>query len=81
MFYGDKQDLGTSNIEQVTNPDLERAAPGEVLGLGETEHEIDEEGFQRQSSGDIKNKGRGGDAVWRESLMPTEKKLLKRYFQ
>ena len=33
------------------------------------------------SEGPRQGPGQGGDTVWRESLMPEEKAVLKRYFQ
>ena len=41
MFFGDESDLKTNNIEGVQNQDFSKAAPGQILGIGETEHEID----------------------------------------
>lgn len=81
MFFGEEQDLGTDNIENVKSVDMERAVPGEVLGLGQTEHDDQETPSIRQQGGQLKHKAAGGDTVWRESLMPEEKALLKRYFK
>ena len=81
MFFGDESNLGTNNIEGVQNQDFSKAAPGEVLGIGETEHEIDETVTGPREAGSVKSTGQGGDTVWRESLMPQEKAVLKRYFK
>lgn len=81
MFYGDEQDLGTNNLERVSNPDLSRATPGDVLGLGETEHDDEKAASKRQAGGEISGRGQGGDAIWRDVLMPEEKAALKRYFK
>lgn len=81
LFYGDEDDLGTNNIEKVTNDDLSRASIGDLLGVGETEHEEDKEAVGPQAGGAVVSQGRGGDAVWRESLVPEEQALLKRYFK
>ena len=81
MFYGDESDLKTNNIEGVQNQDYSKAAPGEVLGIGQTEHEIDETRTGPREAGAVKSTGQGGDTVWRESLMPQEKAVLKRYFK
>ena len=81
MFFGDETDLNTQQLEGVSGDDLERAAPGEVMAVGESEHEIDELPSVRQTGGQLSNKSSGGEAVWRESLMPEEKALLKRYFK
>lgn len=82
LFYGDKEDnLGTENIETIKNEDLSRATPGEVLGLGETEREIDKRLTGPQSGGRVNSTGQGGDAVSRETLRPDEQAVLKRYFK
>ena len=81
MFYGDEDDLGTNNVEKIANEDLSRASLGDLLSVGETEQEENEQVFGAQAGGRISSKGRGGDAVWRESLVPEEQALLKRYFK
>ncbi len=80
LFYGDETDLKTNRIEGVEGTDLSRALPGEVLGVGETEHEDEQSPSVRQEGGTLSGRASGGDAVWRESLMPEEKAVLKRYF-
>ena len=81
IFFGDESDLKTNNIEAVKNGDLTNATPGDLLAVGETEHEIEEVKSAAQKGGEVSSKGKGGEAVWRESLMPNEKALLKRYFK
>ena len=76
-----KTDLKTNNIEGVKGEDLSRAVPGEVLGVGETEHDDEQVASVRQEGGQLSKKASGGEAVWKESLMPEEKALLKRYFK
>jgi hypothetical protein len=81
IFYGEEQDLKTNQIEGVSGTDLERAVPTDVLGLGETKHDDEQKPSQRQSGGALSKNAAGGEAVWRESLTPGEKALLKRYFK
>lgn len=82
LFLGENEtNLGTNNIEGVENQDFSRAAPGQVLGVGETEHEVDETKTGPRKAGAVGSKGQGGDTIWRESLMPQEKAVLKRYFK
>jgi len=81
MFYGDEQDLKTNNIEGVSGKDLESVVPTDVLGIGQTKHDDEQKPSQRQSGGALSKGAAGGDAVWRESLTPGEKALLKRYFK
>jgi hypothetical protein len=81
MFYGDEQNLGAGNLEGITNTDLSRAAPGDVLGEGQTKHDDEEVPVKARQAGAVSGVGKGGDAVWRESLMPEEKAVLKKYFK
>ena len=82
LFLGDEEtNLGTNNIEGVENQDFSKAAPGQVLGIGQAEHEIDETKTGPQQAGSVGSTGQGGDTIWRESLMPSEKAVLKRYFK
>ncbi len=80
IFYGDQDDLRTSRIESVSNDDLSRAAVGDVIGIEETEHEEDPVATAIQQGGAVDSKGSGGDAVWKDSLLPDEQAVLKRYF-
>lgn len=82
MFFGEENDLGTDNLENVDNTDLSRAALGDLVGVGETEREIEEVPAGPVAGGAVSSSGTGGDAVWRdEALLPDEKALLKRYFK
>ncbi len=81
ISLGDANDLGTQNLETVHNPDLSRAAPGDVIAIGESQHEIDKNKRGPQAAGAVKSTGRGGDTIWRETLLPAERELLKRYFK
>jgi len=82
ISFGETEDnLGTSKIENVKNEDLSRATIGEVLGLGETERELDESATGPQAGGGVSSTGQGGDAVSRETLRPDEQAVLKRYFK
>lgn len=81
LFFGNEQDLNTENIETVENTDLSRASLGETLGLGETEHEIDETAVGPSAGGAVDSLGRGGETVSRETLLPSEQAVLKRYFK
>jgi exonuclease VII small subunit len=82
IFFDDQaDDLGTDNLERVTNEDFSKAAIGEVLGLGETEREIDEAASTPVAGGAVGSAGKGGEAVSRETLLPDEQAALKRYFK
>lgn len=81
MFYGDEDDLRTNRVESVSNEDLSRAAIGDVIGAGETEHDDEMVSSGPQEGGAVESSGTGGDAVWKDSLLPDEQAVLKRYFK
>jgi len=82
LFFGDKEDnLGTTKLERVENDDFSKASVGEVLGTGETERELDETAAGPVAGGAVGSTGRGGEAVSRETLLPDEQAVLKRYFK
>ncbi|HUF60539.1 MAG TPA: hypothetical protein VMN36_00560 [Verrucomicrobiales bacterium] len=73
--------VGSSKLEGVTNEDLSRALPGDLLKTAIGEHDIDETGPALQEAGSVDSVGGGGDRVWRDNLLPSEKEILKRYFR
>jgi hypothetical protein len=54
---------------------------GDLLAIGETEHDDKESNAKASQGGAVASQGKGGEAVWRESLLPSEKAVLKRYFK
>ena len=74
--------LGEGALEALQNPNLDRAALGDTLAVGQTEHEIDETRYQGpQAAGAVADAGAGGETVWRNPLPPDEQDLLKRFFR
>jgi hypothetical protein len=75
-------ELHTEKTEAVENDDLSRALPGDVLGLGQGQHEIDRAGFAGPTAaGGIRSSGEGGEAVWRNDVTPRERQILERFFK
>jgi hypothetical protein len=77
---GAESQLGTRNLEGVASADLSRAAPADLIGITTGEHELDKTATGPQSGGEA-NTGRGGEAVWKETLLPGEQSVLRRYFE
>ncbi|MEQ1748448.1 MAG: hypothetical protein ABL974_03435 [Prosthecobacter sp.] len=77
----DENDFGTNKNEAVSNQDMSRAQLGTTLGLQDGKHDVDKTYTGPTAAGDTSNKGQGGQQVWRESLTPEEKAVLKRVFQ
>ncbi len=74
-------DLGTNNLEAVSNDDLSRALPADLIGTSVGEHDLDKSATAPTSAGVIQSEGEGGQKVWRDTLLPAEKAVLKRYFK
>jgi hypothetical protein len=73
-------DLKTNKPESLDSEDLKRTRPGDVIGTADTEHQLDKTPAGPQDAGAINGGGRGGDSVWRDSLLPAEKAVLRKYF-
>jgi hypothetical protein len=64
-----------------SNLDLQRAAISDVTGVSNGQHQVDKGAFQNQSGGTLQSIGQGGDAVWTDSLLPSEREVLRKYFK
>lgn len=77
----EENNFGTNKNEAVSNTDLARAQVGHMLALQDGKHEVDKTAKGPQAAGAVQNAGQGGEQVWRESLTPEEKAVLKRVFR
>jgi hypothetical protein len=82
-FNQNETNLDTKKAEALTSQlDLQRLAPGDVLGVSDGKHDVDQNGYTGpRDGGAIQNTGDGGAAVWQNSLLPSEREALKRYFK
>jgi len=82
-FSQDETNLGTKKTEAVASQiDMNRIAPGDVLGVQNGRHEVNKNGDTgSKQGGGIQGAGDGGAAVWQNSLMPAEREALKKYFK
>lgn len=77
----EENDFGTNKTEAVSNTDLSRAKVGDMMALQNGKHEVDKTSAGPQAAGTVQGSGQGGEQVWRESLTPEEKAVLKRVFR
>lgn len=77
----EENDFGTNKAEGVSNSDLSRARVGDMMALQNGKHEVDKNYAGAQAAGAAQHTGQGGEQVWRESLTPEEKAVLKRVFK
>ena len=77
----EENDFGTNKTEAVSNTDLSRARVGDLMAIQDGKHEVDKTSAGPQAAGAVQNTGEGGQQVWRESLTPEEKAVLKRVFR
>ena len=75
--------LGTDKIETLKNPlDLTRLATGDALSVTDGAAKVDPKNYQGpQQGGATTSPGDGGAAVWQNTLIPTERETLKRFFK
>ncbi|HEY1081119.1 MAG TPA: hypothetical protein VGE29_02595 [Prosthecobacter sp.] len=76
-----EDDFGTDKKEGIANPDLSRAQAGSMLGTKDGKHEVDKTYDGPRAAGAAAHQGEGGDQVWKETLTPDEKAVLKRVFR
>jgi len=79
----DATDLNTKKTEKLPSQiDLNRIAPGDTLAVTDGKHDVDKNAYKGPTQGGmIQNTGDGGSAVWQNSLVPTEREALKKYFK
>jgi hypothetical protein len=82
-FSQDETNLDTKKAEALNSQlDVRRMAPGDVLGVSEGRHDVDKNAYTGpKEGGTIQDAGDGGAAVWQNSLLPSEREALKRYFK
>ena len=75
--------LDTDKIETLKNPlDLTRLATGDALSVTNGAAKVDPKNYQGpQQGGATTSPGDGGAAVWQNTLIPTERETLKRFFK
>ena len=74
-------ELGTKNNAGVKSKDISRALPRELVKIGKGDRKVDKSAVAPREAGGVKSTGTGGEAVWKDSLLPQEKSALKRYFK
>lgn len=75
-------DLRTRSSAGIESTDFERAALGESIAERQGEHEVDTRAYTGPGrAGSIQSQGSGGENVWRQQLMPDEKKTLQKFYQ
>lgn len=77
----DENAFGTSRNEGVQGRDYSRSQLGSVLGMQDGRHQVDKSPATSDVAGEVKSEGRGGEQVWRETLTPEEKAVLRRVFE
>lgn len=73
--------LKLGKAEKIDPKSLKESLPGDLLETTDGEHEIDQTNAKIRSGGNTDNTGDGGERVWKNSLMPEEKKALKKFFK
>ena len=74
-------DLNAGDLEGLKSEDLSNSLPGDLLELKDSEHDVDTAKVGLRSGGTIDDDSKGGSRVWKESLLPSEKRALKNFFK
>lgn len=75
----DKLDL--NKVARLNSNDLSNTLPGDLLETTDGKHTIDQSNAKTSSGGNTENTGAGGERVWKNSLLPQEKKAIKNFFK
>ena len=75
------QDTGAGKHEGLSSKDLSNSLPGDLLETSDSEHDVDKTKRGLTEGGDADSSGDGGNRVWKDSLLPAEKKALRQFFQ
>ncbi len=81
MLGNEAEKLEFNRVERLKSNDLSNTLPGDLLETTDGEHDIDKSNSKIRSGGDTDNKGAGGERVWKNSLLPEEKKAIKKFFK
>jgi hypothetical protein len=71
---------GEGRPDALENPDLSRAGVGDTIGTENVDHDPDKTAAGPVAGGAAAG-GAGGNAVGTESLLPSDRAVLKRYFK
>lgn len=74
-------DVNSGKLEGLESDDLSKSLPGDLLELNDGEHDVDKTKLGARAGGGVGNEGKGGDRIWKDSLLPSEKRALKEFFK
>ncbi len=81
MLGNEAEKLNLNREERLKSEDLSNTLPGDLLETTDGEHDTDKSNSKVRSGGNTDNKGAGGERVWKNSLLPEEKKAIKKLFK
>lgn len=76
----EENDFGTQKKEAVSNNNLDHAQASTMLNIKDGKHEVDKT-YNGPTTTGAAQEGKGGEQVWRDTLTPEEKAVLKRVFK
>ena len=74
-------DVNSGDLEGLQSEDLSKSLPGDLLELRDSKHDVDKTKVGLRAGGNVDNESEGGSRVWKESLLPSEKRALKNFFK
>ena len=73
--------MNPGDLEGLKSEDLSKSLPGDLLELKDSKHDVDKSKVGLRAGGNVDNESEGGSRVWKESLLPSEKRALKNFFK
>lgn len=74
--------LHTKQTETVSNDDVSRASMGDLLDVNSEKHDVKKNAPKSPVVGGLlQSNGKGGEAVWRNTLTPEDLEVLRRFFK
>lgn len=76
-----RPDTGAGDHEGLQSTDHSNSLPGDLLETSDSEHNVDKSTRAPREGGSTEGSGKGGNHVWKNSMLPNEKKALKKFFE
>lgn len=81
-FKKEQSNLHTKETETLSSEDHSQALPADLAGISAGEHQVKKEAAAGPvTGGEIATPGGGGDAVWKNAVLPSERTVLRRFFR
>jgi hypothetical protein len=81
LSFQDETNLHSQKVEDLQSENHDDALPADLAGITTGQHEPNKNEAGPVSGGEIAGPGQGGDAVWRNTVLPRERTVLQNFFK